>query len=210
MKQLGKVGTIGRFKPLHLGGAAMLESLCEQAEQVIIGIGSCNRYDARNPFTADESHAMVDALLAPRYSNYSIVHIPDFGHMPEYLDGQRWREEVRRVYGQLDAFVSGDTYVRALLEPDYQVMHPVDLLAEERRLPLCATQVRLAMARGDDWQLMVRPEVAHYIVSHELDLRFRKEFGLTTLATLSNGSYQPRPLSAQEERHRVIDQSVVV
>lgn len=54
-KKFRKLGAIGRFKPLHLGAAAMLEALCENAEEVVIGIGSSNKYNLRNPFTAEES-----------------------------------------------------------------------------------------------------------------------------------------------------------
>ena len=45
--KLGTIGLIGRFKPLHLGASVLLESACEKAEKVIIGIGSSNKYNIR-------------------------------------------------------------------------------------------------------------------------------------------------------------------
>jgi hypothetical protein len=38
------------------------------------------------------------------------------------------------------------------------------------------------MAEGDGWQEMVPAAVAEYLIQNKLDQRFRKEFGLETLA----------------------------
>ena len=42
--------------------------------------------------------------------------------------------------------------------------------------------VRRRLARGEGWQELVPPEVAGYIEAEGLDVRFRQEFGLATLA----------------------------
>ena len=94
MTKLGKTGLIARFKPLHNGAALMLEQVCMQADHVIIGIGSCNKYNARNPFTADESRAMVDLYLRQRFSNYEFINVLDYGQIQAYKNGRRWRAEV--------------------------------------------------------------------------------------------------------------------
>ena len=67
---LGRVGFIGRFKPLHWGGARALDALCSQATHVMIGIGSANKHNARNPFSAEETQEMLDAYLRPRHSRH--------------------------------------------------------------------------------------------------------------------------------------------
>ncbi|HLD07361.1 MAG TPA: adenylyltransferase/cytidyltransferase family protein [Candidatus Nanoarchaeia archaeon] len=187
---LGKVGVIGRFRPLHNGGAAMLESICSRAEQVIIGIGSANRYNARNPFTPLETQAMMESFLSSHHHNYRIIHVPDYGHIPEYRDGSKWKADVARLYGSLDAFVSGNDYARQLLQPVYPVMHPSELVPREHRIFLSGTMVRMAMAQGDGWKGMVPPVVAEYLDSRGLAARFRTEFGLETLASaLDPGLY---------------------
>ena len=90
--KMGRVGGIGRWKPLHKAGAVMLETVCSMADQVLIGIGSINKYNARNPFTAEESKEMLDRFLKDRFDNYQILFIPDFGHLPEHHDGQKGEE----------------------------------------------------------------------------------------------------------------------
>jgi nicotinamide-nucleotide adenylyltransferase len=166
---------VARWKPVHLGHAAVLEALVEHAGEVLIGIGSSNRYDVRNPFTPMESEAMIRLVLGDRGS-YTVIPVPDLGH------GPRWRALVTGLFGPLDLFVTANDYVRDLMREVYRVVHPVQLLAPERRIPLDATLVRRAMAQGEGWKAMVPPDVAAFIEAEGLDRRFRREFGLATLA----------------------------
>jgi nicotinamide-nucleotide adenylyltransferase len=174
-KKLGRVGLVGRFKPVHNGAAVMLESICEQADHVVIGLGSCNKYNMRNAFTADESQAMIEAFLSQRFTNYSFVHVPDSGHIPEHRDGKKWKEFIKSNYGNIDHFVSGNDYVRSLLEKDYKMVQPGSLVPEEKWVYLRATEVRVEMAKGDDWKQLVPDAVAEYLEKNKLVERFREE-----------------------------------
>lgn len=202
MKTFGRVGLVGRFKPLHNGGALMLESICEAAEHVVIGIGSSNKYDARNPFTAEESRQMIDQTLSKKFSNYSFVFLQDYGHIPEFADGSKWKSEAVKVYGNLDAFVSGNEYVKKLLEDEYKIVHPSELIPKEKWLWLNATMVRVEMARGDLWKKMVPEPVANYLQDKKLIERFRQEFGLQTLVELIHNYDSPKNL--EQERQKVV------
>ncbi len=179
---LGRAGFIGRFKPLHVGGARVLEEICKNTDHLIIGVGSSNKYDLRNPFTAEESQKMIDVFLSPKFSNYSFIHIPDFGHIPQFQDGQKWKEYVKSKFKDLDYFVAGNSYVKSLLAQDYKVIDAHTLLHDDQKIRLSATQVRIAMARGRDWRNLVPESTAQYIAEHKLDDRFRREFGLATIA----------------------------
>lgn len=166
---------IARWKPVHLGQSAVLDALTSRADHALIGIGSSNRYDVQNPFTADETAAMIRLALAGR-TNYSIHEVPDLGH------GPRWRAMVTEMFGHLDLFVTANAYVRSLLMDVYTVVHPVWLVAPERRIAVDGTMVRRRMARGEDWQGLVAPEIAEHLEKAGLFDRFRREFGLETLA----------------------------
>jgi nicotinamide-nucleotide adenylyltransferase len=169
------IGMVARWRPVHLGHAAVLHALCDSATQVRIGIGSANRYNARNPFTVDETRDMIDLTLQGR-TNCELIAVDDFD------DGPRWRDYVHGLFGPLDAFVSDNPYVSQLMREPYAVIRPIHLVPPEQRLPLDGTQVRRAMARGQAWQQLVPPSVAEYIQTNGLDQRFRREFGLQTLA----------------------------
>ena len=166
---------IARWKPLHLGHAAVLRALASRADEVLVGIGSSNRVNVRNPFSAGETRAML-ALALEEAAHVTVVDVPDLD------DGPRWRAMVVEVFGDLDAFVTANPYVARLLAGDYPILRPVDLVPLDERVPVDGTGVRREMARGEGWRDPVPPEVARHIVEHGLDQRFRNEFGLETLA----------------------------
>ncbi len=196
---LGRVGVVGRFRPLHNGGAVMLEELCRQADEVVIGIGSANKYNVRNPFTPEETKGFIDAYLSPRFKNYTTRFIDDYGHIPDYQDGQEWRRHIKEMFGALDHFVTGNPYVAGLLRDDYDIVHPATIIPKARHLFLRATQVRIEMARGGDWMRLVPPAVADYLEKNGLVDRFTREFGLATLAELA-GDRHIRGETEDEER----------
>jgi nicotinamide-nucleotide adenylyltransferase len=170
-----RIGMIARWQPVHLGHAPVLRGLCDRAELAVIGIGSANRHTARCPFTLQETMDMIGLVLAGR-ENYRLVPVPDLD------DGPRWRIMVLDLLGALDLFVTDNPYVASLLAGDYRIIRPVALVADEDRVPLDGTMVRREMARGDGWRDLVPAEVAEYITAHSLDERFRRDFGLQTLA----------------------------
>lgn len=86
------------------------------------------------------------------------------------------------VFGPLDLFVTANGYVRSLLKDDYAVVHPSWLVPPERHVPVDGKMVRQRMARGEDWRALVPPAVAAYLDRNGLVDRFRREFGLATLA----------------------------
>ena len=170
-----RIAMIARWKPVHLGHQSILRALCKNGGEVLIGIGSSNRYNLRNPFTLDETIAMIQHALT-EYNNYKLIPVPDLD------DGPRWRLMVKEIYGDLDLFVTDNPYVTSLLKDDYRLIRPVELVPSEERIQVDGSAVRRAMAMGDDWTSLVPNQVAEYIKFNHLDERFRKEFGLQTLA----------------------------
>jgi nicotinamide-nucleotide adenylyltransferase len=171
----GRIGMVARWRPVHLGHAPVLRALCRRADQALIGIGSSNRYDVRNPFALKEATDMIRLVLAD-HENYTMIPVPDLD------DGPRWRAMIVDLFGPLDRFVTENPYVRSLLSEDYAVIRPVELVPEEERIAIDGSMVRREMAHGDGWRALVPQPVADYITTRRLDERFRREFGLETLA----------------------------
>jgi len=64
MRRLDYVAFIGRFEPLHLGHLSVLRRALDEAERVIVLIGSADApRSARNPWTFEERAVMVRAAL---------------------------------------------------------------------------------------------------------------------------------------------------
>ncbi len=118
---------------------------------------------------------MIRLVLGDR-QDYTLVPVPDID------DGPRWRAMVIEVFGPLDLFVTANPYVASLLAADYQIVHPVGLIPEAERIAIDGTMVRREMARGSGWRDLVPKKVAGYITERGLDERFRRQFGLQTLA----------------------------
>ncbi|MGE0451940.1 MAG: hypothetical protein AB7O37_07930 [Vicinamibacteria bacterium] len=172
---LGRAGLVARFKPVHLGHAAVLEALVPRCDGLLIGLGSANRHDLRNPWNADESAEMIRAVIgSPK--QVRLLPLPDLG------DGPRWSRMVKGAFGPLDVFVTANDWVRELMAVHYAVVHPLTLIAPERRVPIDGARVRRALARGEDWRALVPAAVAELISARGWDARFRSEFGLETLA----------------------------
>jgi cytidyltransferase-like protein len=174
--RLARIGLVARFKPVHLGHLAVLEGALERAERVVIGLGSANRHDLDNPWSAAESAAMIRAALGPAAGRATLVELEDLG------DGPRWATLVVERLGALDLFVTANAYVAQLLERRYRVAPMVSLVSPGRRVRVEGRQVRAAMARGGDWRALVPAPVAELLCREGLVDRFRREFGLATLA----------------------------
>ena len=86
------------------------------------------------------------------------------------------------MFGLLDLFVTENPYVSNLLAAEYRTVRPVELILKNERIPVDGRMVRREMARGDGWRDLLPEEVAEYITTNRLDERFRREFGLQTLA----------------------------
>lgn len=172
---LTRLGMVARWRPVHLGHAPILRALCRRAETALLGIGSANRYNVRNPFTLAETLDMLRLVLADQ-ANYTLIPVPDLD------DGPRWRAMMLDLFGPLEGFVTDNPYVAGLLKDDYRLVRPVELVSPAERVPIDGTLVRRQMACGDGWRELVPPEIAAYIMENRLDERFRREFGLQTLA----------------------------
>ncbi len=202
-KKYNSLGFIGRFKPLHNGAERLLQEALSQSEKVVIGIGSSNKYNCRNPFTAGESEAMINLSFASKFNNYRIVHVPDFAHIPEYKDGKKWVDFVKENF-DVDYFVSGNDYVCELLTGIFPLIHPGEIVPRNDWIRIKGSQVRFEMAIFSDWKKLVPNCVADYIESNGIVDRFRKEFGLETIARLSNINLR-RDESLDEEKNHPME-----
>src|SRR5437660_1552294 len=105
---MNHIAMVARWKPAHIGHAAVLKGLVQSAAHCWIGIGSSNRYDASNPFTPEETADMIRLVLSDA-ENYTIFELPDLN------DGPRWRDHLSDLLGPLDCFVTANPYVKSLM-----------------------------------------------------------------------------------------------
>lgn len=174
--RLARIGLVARFKPVHLGHLAVLEAALARADRLRVGLGSANRHDLDNPWSAAESAEMIRRALGAEAGRVDLVEIEDLG------DGPRWAALVCERLGPLDLFVTANAYVRQLLERRYALAPMVALVPPERRVRVDGRGVRRALALGEGWRELVPAAVADYLEAGGRVERFRREFGLATLA----------------------------
>jgi nicotinamide-nucleotide adenylyltransferase len=165
---------LGRWQPVHLGHRAALYALCDQFDEVLVGIGSSNIHDYRNPFRLPEVIEMLHLTLS-NYHNYRLVPIEDTP------DDETWCRKALTLFGHPSYFVTANPYVASLLVDLFPLAHPAQFIPEEQKIPISGTVVRRELARGDRWVELIPAEIAAYIRTRQLDVRFRERFGLHTL-----------------------------
>ena len=57
-----RIGMVARWRPVHLGHVPVLRGLCREADLALIGIGSANRYNARNQNKPEEQEIVWHSL----------------------------------------------------------------------------------------------------------------------------------------------------
>lgn len=141
-----------------------------RARSVLIGLENSNRYDKDHPFTPMETTNMI-RLILQKHSNYHISEIP------EVADKSLWTAMVCDLFGPLDILITASCRAD-LLRPHYRIVHPFELLPDQKELLVTAAQVRQAMLNGNAWKHMVPHEIALFIEEWKLADRLRKEFSL--------------------------------
>lgn len=159
---------VARWKPVHLGHQRVLQALQGTGAELIVGIGSANRYDERNPFTPAETEAMLWRVLSPERTR--VIWVDDLDNPP------LWAARLAARLGPLEAFVTANERVAACMAPYYPLLHPARLLSPEQRLALNATQVRECWRRQEPWQHLVPPPVAAFLWEHGLVERYLRDF----------------------------------
>ena len=173
----GTLGLIGKFQPPHKGHERLLDACLRNADRLLVGVGTREHRDPVRPFDPVEIAQMLETILRPRGAQYRLIEIPDYGHLPEYADGSRWHEHVKRTYAGVDAIVTGNPYVRQLLVPDFRIITPDELIGPSDREPICGSLVRSMMALNKGWESYIPYSVMLYIHNQGLDERLRQEFG---------------------------------
>ena len=90
MKEFHTLVFIGRFQPLHKGHEAVIKQAMEQAEQVMIIVGSAHSpRNTRNPFTFEERKRMIKAV----FPQPEVVVLP----VSDYPSDHKWVAAVQSL-----------------------------------------------------------------------------------------------------------------
>ena len=148
---------IGRFQPLHNGHVTVINTLCKQADEIIIGIGSAQKsHTQSDPFTAGERVLMITHTLA-------VSNIQKMWYVIPIEDLQRnalWISHVRSMTPPFEqAYSSNPLVTRLFLEAGVDVHSPI----MHERDSLSGTEIRRRICTDDSWKDLVPREVVQVI-----------------------------------------------
>lgn len=146
---------VGRFQPFHNGHKAVIDLLCNEVDELIIGIGSAQMsHDIRHPFTAGERVLMIQRVLADAKIPVYIIPLEDIKR------NALWVAHVVSMVPPFDVvYTSNPLVIRLFTEAGFRVESPPMYQRQE----LSGTAIRQKMLEGDEWKQYV-PEAAGLVI----------------------------------------------
>lgn len=148
---------VGRFQPFHNGHKAVIDLLCNEVDELIIGIGSAQMsHDIRHPFTAGERVLMIQRVLADAKIPVYIIPLEDIKR------NALWVAHVVSMVPPFDVvYTSNPLVIRLFTEAGFRVESPPMYQRQE----LSGTAIRQKMLEGDEWKQYVPEKAAAVIES---------------------------------------------
>ena len=147
---------IGRFQPFHKGHLLFLQSICNQYDEIIIGIGS-SQYSStqENPFSYNERKMMIEESLDDiGLTNYRIVSIPDIHNPP------KWVSHIVSIVSDFDVVLSNNSLTKKLFSDKRYVVKKTPLFEREK---YSGKEIRKRMIYNKPWTELV-PEAVKIII----------------------------------------------
>ena len=149
---------MGRFQPFHLGHLDLVKQILDECDQVIIAITSSQfNYLEKDPFTAGERIEMIHDSLKESDIDLSRCFIISIENQ---FNIATWASYLKTALPHFDKVYSGNDYVKMLLaDSKINVVTPKFL----DRAQYNATNIRLMIISGDDWQNLVPNAVVKFL-----------------------------------------------
>ncbi|MDY0266987.1 MAG: nicotinamide-nucleotide adenylyltransferase [Methanimicrococcus sp.] len=148
---------VGRFQPFHYGHEKILNTIAEEVDEVVIGIGSAQKsHTGHDPFTAGERVEMVLKSLENFPIRHYIIPLQDV----EY--NALWVSHVKSMSPKFDvAYSNNPLVIQLFTEAGIEIRHPE---MHERKI-YSGTTIRKSMIEGKEreWANYVPKPVAEVI-----------------------------------------------
>ena len=147
---------IGRFQPFHKGHLMLLQSIINQYDVIIIGIGS-SQYSGTidNPFSENERKKMLaKSLDNVGINNYKIVLIPDIHNPP------KWVSHVLSIVRDFDVVISNNSFTKQLFSEKGYFVKRTPYFEKER---YSGEEIRRRVINNEKWEDLVPKAVAKII-----------------------------------------------
>lgn len=156
---------IGRFQPFHKGHLATLKQMEKECDELIIAIGSAQyAFYQQNPMTAGERIQAISAVLRKELRKpFHLLPIEDINCYPNYVS------HVESMVPKFSVIYTGNSIVAELFAAKGYEVRGVPSTVN-----ICATEVRKAIGKNEEWKEFVPEEVYDFLVKKKIDERIRR------------------------------------
>jgi nicotinamide-nucleotide adenylyltransferase len=148
---------VGRFQPFHNGHAQLIETILEDVDELIFGIGSAGEsHTDRNPFTAGERILMTTKSLERLSTETTVYTVP----IEDLNRNSVWVSHVQSISPRFDIAYSNNPLVIQLFTEAGVEVRQTPMFDRET---LKGSEIREAMREGGNWQSHVPEPVIDVI-----------------------------------------------
>jgi len=151
-----KVGlVIGRFQPFHNGHVYLFEKAFDQCEKIIIGVGSTNRKNKNNPWSANERRLMLERFVNKNGYSDRVLKIVNLDDNP---DDDVWFENLYKKTGPFDVTLGNNEWNNEIIKK-----HGIEVIYTglHNREELEGYKIRALMLSKKSW----KSRVPQYLIS---------------------------------------------
>jgi nicotinamide-nucleotide adenylyltransferase len=146
---------IGRFQPYHLGHQQVLEQISQEADEIVIGIGSAQlSHTASDPFTSGERVIMITRSLEHLSKVLYVIPIEDIRR------NAVWVAHVCSMTPHFDVVYTNNPYTIRLFEESGFNVKKSPLYQREK---FSGTEIRRRMLSNEPWKHLVPIAAANVI-----------------------------------------------
>jgi len=148
---------IGRFQPFHKGHLYLVEKALENADKVIIAIGSANVRDSKNPFGPMTRRKMIKAVF---YKEKIEEKLEKIIFLDDFLDDEKWLDHVKKTAGRFDFVIGNNGWVNGIMKKGgYRIL----TVPYYQRFYLEGEKIRKLMSENGKWKKRVPSYLISYI-----------------------------------------------
>jgi nicotinamide-nucleotide adenylyltransferase len=137
---------IGRFQPFHLGHKFLIEKALEYCKKIVIGIGSPNITDEKNPYSYEVRLEFVKKFIKEENLEDRVLKIVSISDVP---DDDEWFKLAQRKTGKIDVEIGDNEWTNGIYE-SHGI--PVLRIGFHKRHILEGTKIRHNIENKKPWK----------------------------------------------------------
>jgi nicotinamide-nucleotide adenylyltransferase len=162
---------IGRFQPFHDGHRRVVETIADEVDELVIGIGSAGEsHSVHDPFTAGERIMMITKTIFEHDMDLVTYTVP----IEDIERNSVWVSHVQSLCPRFDVIYSHNPLVIRLFEEAGLEVEEFPMYSRDR---LEGTRIREAIVDDEEWRPLVPDPVEGVIDEIDGAARLRKIAG---------------------------------